>query len=101
MIGVWSMRICEHCFGTGDKLDPRVLAKHARGLRAYSGISQPEMARRLGISTAQLCRLERGNRNWSWKMWTRLHKLAGQPLPGDPDGRGSHEYASRIRKSTD
>jgi transcriptional regulator with XRE-family HTH domain len=72
----------------------RLLAEALRQLRVESGLSQVEMARRLGVSQPTLNRLENGSQNVTLDTLARLcHALRCEPgdlfRPGQlrPKGR--------------
>jgi transcriptional regulator with XRE-family HTH domain len=57
--------VCPHCFGSGLVINQARLGQQMRQLRQQAGMQAQEMAKRLKVSDAYICRLEAGTRNWS------------------------------------
>ena len=69
---------CHCCDGSGRELDSRAVGQQMKALRQSRGISQTEMARRLGFSKPYVCDLERGHRHWRSDLLARYNKALKQ-----------------------
>lgn len=56
---------CRCCQGSGKELDPKLIGEDMAKLRKKKGLSQIEVARRMGVSSPYVHDLEAGRRNWS------------------------------------
>lgn len=63
---------CKRCWGTGKRINHRLLGKAAKKVRLARGWSLMGTAKRLGISDAFLCLLESGKRSWTEKLYRQL-----------------------------
>src|SRR5438045_3291880 len=76
--------------------DPRWFGGRLRELRTQAGLSQPQLAGRVGMHKDALARLERGERLPSWPTVLALAEALGvntdafaqQPAEQAPPGRG-------------
>jgi transcriptional regulator with XRE-family HTH domain len=55
---------CRCCEGSGKELDHKSIGPMMKQRRLKAGLTQGEVALRMGISGAYVCDLERGTRNW-------------------------------------
>ena len=46
-------------------------------MRSAAGLTQEELARRIGTKKSNICRLEKGNTNPSWKMLKKYAQACG------------------------
>jgi len=56
---------CIACYGTGKTFDHISVGGAMRKLRLKAKLSQAEVARRMGFSSAYVCDLEAGSRCWT------------------------------------
>lgn len=57
--------VCPHCEGEGRALSQSKTRKAMKRLREGSGITQTEVARKLGVHKSFIHRLESGEVNWT------------------------------------
>jgi transcriptional regulator with XRE-family HTH domain len=57
-----------------------LFGENVRRFRANAGVSQRELARRVGISSVYLCYIEAGARKPSLEVATRIARALNQPL---------------------
>lgn len=70
---------CHCCDGTGRELDPVVTGKVLRAERFLAGLTQREIARRMGLSFPYLSQLEGGTVRWSESLVKRYQEALLQP----------------------
>jgi transcriptional regulator with XRE-family HTH domain len=56
---------CHCCNGTGLAPDEAAIGKSMVRRRKAAGLTQKDVAKKLGISVAFLCQLENGQRHWT------------------------------------
>lgn len=52
-------------------------------MRTAAGLTQEELARRMGTQKSNICRLEKGNANPSWKMLKKYAQACGFKISVD------------------
>lgn len=71
---------CHCCGGSGEELDQAATSKLMVALRTKAGISQSEVARRMGLSNTHTSDLEGGNRNWNLELIERYKNACEQKV---------------------
>ena len=65
---------CRRCGGTGEEPDWRAVGAKLRADREQAGLTQTEVAFRLGMSKAYVSDLERGARPWRTELVERYRE---------------------------
>ena len=55
---------CRCCDGSGKQYDHRSVGREMTAYRKSENVSQVQVAKRMGYTTAFICDLEHGRRNW-------------------------------------
>lgn len=67
-------------------MNEQELGRWIRAKRSHLGISQKELAKRVGIDRYSLLRIESGARRIQWdEAWTIIRELGTSPIPAPPD----------------
>ena len=68
---VLKTRPCHRCQGTGKLLDPHGVARTLQEIRVRKGYNKTQIARKMGFTTAYICDLEKGIRDWRQELVER------------------------------
>lgn len=65
---------CRCCQGSGKELDHKAVGAEMKKVRNAAGLSQAALGKRMNFSSAYLCDLEQGYRNWTEALIERFRK---------------------------